>query len=81
MQLKVLCKNASVFSKMIGNIVFIKFLQFIQEDSTSHLRLREVDGELIMIPNKSSNGYNYEVFWRPYINFKAQSWNQHLRVI
>jgi len=30
--------------------------------SVSHLRLREVNGELILVPNKSSNGYNYEIF-------------------
>lgn len=30
--------------------------------STAHLRLREVDGEMLIIPNKSSNGYNYQLF-------------------
>lgn len=30
--------------------------------SASHLRLREVSGEMLIIRNKSSNGYNYEMF-------------------
>lgn len=30
--------------------------------SASHLRLRKVDGEMLIIPNKSSSGFNYEIF-------------------
>ena len=61
MQLKSIVKNASVLEND-WKYCFIKFSNSFKRMSTSHLRLREVDGELIMIPNKSSNGYNYEVF-------------------
>lgn len=61
MQLKSIVKNASVLEND-WKYCFIKFSNSFKRMSISHLRLREVDGELIMIPNKSSNGYNYEVF-------------------
>jgi uncharacterized protein with ParB-like and HNH nuclease domain len=60
-QLKNIVKNASVLEND-WRYCFIKFSNSFKRMSTSHLRLREVDGELIMIRNKSSNGYNYEVF-------------------
>ena len=30
--------------------------------SVSHFRLRNVNGQMIVVPNKSSNGYTYEIF-------------------
>lgn len=41
---------------------FIKYPEIFAQMSTSHLRLREVSGEMVVIPNKSSNGYNFDVF-------------------
>jgi uncharacterized protein with ParB-like and HNH nuclease domain len=35
---------------------------FVDRMSESHLRLREADGEMVMVPNKSSKGFNYEIF-------------------
>jgi len=40
---------------------FIKCPKIFERMSVSHLRLRN-DGEMLIIPNKSSSGYNYEVF-------------------
>ena len=41
---------------------FIMLPQLFDEMSVSHLRLRKVDGKLLIIHNKSSNGFNDEVF-------------------
>lgn len=41
---------------------FIKFNRLFENMSNSHLRLRQVGMELIIIPNKSSNGFNFEPF-------------------
>lgn len=41
---------------------FIEFPELFTRMSASHLRLREISGKLLIIPNKSSNGFNYEVF-------------------
>ena len=41
---------------------FLAFPQILGRMSTSHLRLRFVDGEILLVSNKSSNGYNYEIF-------------------
>ncbi len=41
---------------------FIKYPDIFARMSASHLRLREVSGEMLIITNKSSNGFNYNVF-------------------
>lgn len=41
---------------------FIKYPELFSWMSTSHLRMRNAPNEMIMIPNKSSNGFNYGIF-------------------
>ncbi|MBK5244641.1 MAG: DUF262 domain-containing protein [Eubacteriaceae bacterium] len=41
---------------------FVNFPGLFKWMSSSHLRLRQIDDELLIVPNKSSNGYSYEVF-------------------
>ena len=40
----------------------VNFPKLFDYMSTAHLRLREVNGEMLIIPNKSSNGFNHEIF-------------------
>lgn len=60
-QLKNFVKNSTV-PKNDWRYCFIRFPYLFTRMSSSHLRLRNVNGELIVIPNISSNGYNYEIF-------------------
>jgi uncharacterized protein with ParB-like and HNH nuclease domain len=60
-QLENIVENSTV-PKNDWRFCFLKFPDLFKRMSTSHLRLRNVNGELLIIPNKSSNGYNYEVF-------------------
>jgi hypothetical protein len=62
-QLKRIVDNSTV-PKNDWKYCFINFPDLFSSDwmSKSHLRLREVDGEFIIVRNKSSSGYNYEVF-------------------
>ncbi len=60
-QLKNIVKNSTV-SKNDWRYCLIRFSNLFIWMSNSHLRLRKVSRELIIVPNKSSNGYNYEIF-------------------
>ncbi|ETI91004.1 MAG: hypothetical protein Q607_CBUC00038G0020 [Clostridium butyricum DORA_1] len=60
-QLNEIIRNSNII-KNDWRYCFIAFPELFQCMSNSHLRLREVDGQLIMIPNKASSGYNYDVF-------------------
>jgi hypothetical protein len=60
-QLNEIIKKSTV-SKSNWRYCFIEFPSLFSMMSVSHLRLRDVNGELLMVPNKSSNGYNYGVF-------------------
>jgi hypothetical protein len=40
----------------------VNFPELFNLMSASHLRLREVQGEMFIIKNKSSNGFSYEIF-------------------
>lgn len=60
-QLKEIIKESTV-SRNDWRYCFIRFPGLFKWMSVSHLRLRNVSGELIIVPNKASNGYNYEVF-------------------
>ena len=60
-QLKSMVKKSTISSKD-WRYCFIKYPGIFAQMSVSHLRLREVSGEMLIIPNKSSNGYNYDVF-------------------
>lgn len=60
-QLKDIVKKSTV-AKNDWRYCFIKHPGIFTKMSASHLRLREVSGEMVVIPNKSSNGYNYDVF-------------------
>ncbi|AIQ62433.1 hypothetical protein PSTEL_04240 [Paenibacillus stellifer] len=54
--------NKATLPKIDWRYCFVKFPELFKWMSVSHLRLRKVGDELLIIPNKSSNGYNYEVF-------------------
>jgi len=41
---------------------FIAVPELFSRMSASHLRLRDVDKEMVIVPNKSTNGYSYDVF-------------------
>jgi uncharacterized protein with ParB-like and HNH nuclease domain len=60
-QLKSIVKSSTVL-KNDWRDCFIKYPSIFARMSASHLRLREVSGEMLIVPNKSSNGYNYDVF-------------------
>jgi hypothetical protein len=61
-QLKTIIKNSTV-PKNSWQYCFINFPELFEWMSISHLRLRwGGEEELIMVPNKASNGYNYGVF-------------------
>ena len=60
-QLENIVKN-SVVPKNDWRYCFIKIPDLFMWMSTSHLRLRNVNGQIIIVPNKSSNGYTYEIF-------------------
>lgn len=60
-QLEDIVNNATI-PKIDWRYCFVKFPELFKWMSVSHLRLRKVVDELLIIPNKSSNGYNYEVF-------------------
>lgn len=60
-QLKGIVKNSTVL-KTDWRDCFIKYPDIFGRMSALHLRLREANGEMLIVPNKSSNGYNYDVF-------------------
>lgn len=60
-QLKGIIKN-SVVPQSDWRYCFIEFPNLFNRMSVSHLRLRHINGESLIVPNKSSNGYNYNVF-------------------
>jgi len=60
-QLKEIVNNSTI-PKNDWRYCFVKFPSLFSRMSSSHLRLRNANDELIIVPNKSSNGYNYDVF-------------------
>ena len=60
-QLRTIINNSTV-PQNDWRYCFINFPDLFTKMSTSHLRLRWVDKELIMVTNKASNGYNYGIF-------------------
>lgn len=60
-QLENIVKN-SVVPKNDWRYCFIRIPKLFGWMSASHLRLRKVKGQMIIVPNKSSNGYTYEIF-------------------
>ncbi len=54
--------NSATITKTDWRYCFVKTPDLFRSLSISHLRLRKVGDELLIIPNKSSNGYNYEAF-------------------
>lgn len=60
-QLKEIVKNSTV-PQNDWRYCFIKFPNLFAQMSISHLRLRDVNSEWLIIPNKTSNGYNNEIF-------------------
>lgn len=60
-QLQKLVDNSTVL-KTDWRFCFIEFPSLFSLMSSSHLRLREVDNEMIIVPGKWSNGYNYDLF-------------------
>jgi len=60
-QLNRIISNSNI-QKTDWRYCLIAFPELFIWMSTSHLRLREVGDEMIIIPNKSSSGYNYEIF-------------------
>lgn len=60
-QLENIVKNSTI-PKNDWRYCLISFPNLFMRMSASHLRLRNVSGELIVVPNKSSNGYTYEIF-------------------
>jgi len=41
---------------------FIKYPRLFERMSQSHLRLRRIGDKMLIVPHKSSRGYNYQVF-------------------
>jgi hypothetical protein len=71
-QLKSIVNNSNIL-KSDWRECFIKHPDIFTWMSASHLRLREVSKEMLIISNKSSNGYNYDVFLSTlYIALKKQ---------
>jgi hypothetical protein len=60
-QLEKIITNSAVH-KSDWRYCFIEFPNLFTKLSVSHLRLRNASGELLMVPNKSSSGFNYDVF-------------------
>ncbi|THF76546.1 DUF262 domain-containing protein [Cohnella fermenti] len=60
-ELKALLAGATV-PQSDWRYCFILVPALFNEMSASHYRLREIDGEMILVPNKSTNGYSYGVF-------------------
>lgn len=54
--------SASTVLKNDWRYCFIAYPKLFDNMSISHLRLRNVNGEMIIVPNKSTNGYSYNVF-------------------
>lgn len=54
--------SASTVPKNNWRYCFITVPKLFDYMSASHLRLRDVDHEMIIVPNKSTNGYSYDVF-------------------
>lgn len=72
-QLKDIVKNSTVL-KTDWRYCFIKYPDIFARMSASHLRLRKDSDEMLIVPNKSSNGYNYDVFLATlYVVLKRQS--------
>lgn len=61
LQLKEIIENANI-SQSDWRYCFIKHPFLFHYMSNSHLRLRNTSVGMLIIPNKSSTGYNYEVF-------------------
>jgi uncharacterized protein with ParB-like and HNH nuclease domain len=60
-QLKIIVGNSTV-PKTNWRYCFIRFPDLFEWMSNSHLRLREINNEIFIIPNKASNGYIYSAF-------------------
>jgi len=60
-QLHIIINNSNVY-RNDWRYCFIKFPVLFSYMSGSHLRLRYTDDEIIIVRNKSSNGFNYGVF-------------------
>lgn len=60
-QLENIVKNSTV-PKNDWRYCFISIPDLFMWMSASHFRLRNVNGQMIVVPNKSSNGYTYEIF-------------------
>ncbi len=60
-QLETIVSNA-VIPRFDWRYCFVEFPGLFAIMSTSHLRIRETSEKLFIIPNKSSNGFNHEVF-------------------
>ena len=54
--------STSAVPKNDWRYCFIAIPTLFDYMSASHLRLRDVDGEMVIVPNKSTNGYSYDVF-------------------
>lgn len=70
--------NKSQVPKNDWRYCFIKYPDLFKLMSTQHLRLRNVNGNIIMIPNKSSSGFNYDVFLSA-LNFYLNNKNIQLK--
>ncbi|MDR0525061.1 MAG: DUF262 domain-containing protein [Spirochaetaceae bacterium] len=74
-QLKTIVKNSTV-PKNDWRHYFIMFTELFTWMSASHLRLREVQNEMFIIPNKASNGHIYDVFLSAlYLTLKKKNIN------
>jgi len=60
-QLKIIVNNSEV-PKNNWRYCFINYPGIFSHMSSSYLRLRNANNEMIIVPNKSSSGYNYDVF-------------------
>jgi hypothetical protein len=60
-QLESIVENSDV-NKNDWRYCLIAFPALFDWMSASHLRLRNENGEMLIVPNKSSNGYSYEIF-------------------
>ena len=54
--------SSSTIQRTDWRYCLVTFPKLFTWMSASHLRLREVSEEMLIIPNKSSNGFNYEIF-------------------
>lgn len=54
--------STSTVPKNDWRYCFIAVPKLFDYMSASHLRLRDVDNEMVIVPNKSTNGYSYDVF-------------------